>query len=332
MNDDHAAPNATPYAGLTPDVILDALSAMGLQPTGRFIALNSYENRVYQVELEAAGYSVVKFYRAGRWSDATILEEHGFALELAAQGIALIPPQVIGTQTLHVHAGFRYALYPRRGGRPPELEHAQVQEQLGRMLGRLHAVGRLQRFEHRPVLTVNNYARAALEVIQASGFVPGHVQHNYFQVAEALLRSIADRFEAIGAGTLRLHGDCHPGNILWTDAGPHMVDLDDCCTGPAMQDLWMLLSGTRDEMTKQLRTILDGYETFTDFDYSELRLIEAMRGLRLLHYSGWLTRRWQDPAFPLHFPWFNTARYWEEQVMILREQVETLENDLVLRV
>jgi Ser/Thr protein kinase RdoA (MazF antagonist) len=321
----------TPYAGLTPDVILDALAAVGLQPSGRFIALNSYENRVYQAELEGGEYVVLKFYRAGRWSDATIHEEHAFALELAAQGIPIIPPRDIAGETLLTHAGFRYAIFPRRGGRPPELENAAVQEQLGRLLGRLHAVGRLRRFEHRPVLNVANYGRVALEAIEHSGFVPPHVQHNYFFIAKELLTIIDDRMTAIDARNLRLHGDCHPGNLLWTDAGPHMVDLDDCCTGPAIQDLWMLLSGNREEMTRQLRTILDGYETFNEFDYSELRSIEALRGLRLIHYSGWLTRRWQDPAFPYHFPWFNTPRYWEEQVNILREQFETLQHEPPLK-
>lgn len=321
----------TPYAGLTPDVILDALATLGVQPSGRFIALNSYENRVYQIELDDGEYIVAKFYRNGRWSDATICEEHAFALELAEQGIPMIPPRVIDGKTLLTHAGFRYAIYSRRGGRPPELEHADVQEQLGRMLGRMHAIGRVQRFEHRPVLNVKNYGRFAVEAIEQSGFVPAHVRHNYFFIANELLTMMEDRFAAIDAQSLRLHGDCHPGNILWTDAGPHMVDLDDCCTGPAMQDLWMLLSGSRDDMTRQLRALIDGYETFHEFDYSEFRLIEALRGLRLIHYSGWLTRRWQDPAFPHHFPWFNTPSNWEEQVTILHEKFETLQHEPPLK-
>lgn len=322
---------ATPYAGLTPDVILDAIAALDLNPTGRFIPLNSYENRVYQVELENGSYVVVKFYRHARWSDATIQEEHEFALELAQQGIPVIAPQLFAGNTLLSFAGFRYAIYPRRGGRPPELDNPHVQEQMGRLLGRLHAVGRLKRFEHRLSLTVKHYGLVARSAIAESSFVPAHVQHNYFQVVDELLKVIEDQFTAIDARHIRLHGDFHPGNILWTDAGPHMVDLDDCCSGPAIQDLWMLLSGSRDDMRKQLRTILDGYETFMEFDYSEIRLIEALRGLRLIHYCGWLTRRWSDPAFPMHFPWFNTPRYWEEQLQILREQHETLVNDEPLK-
>lgn len=322
----------TPYAGLTPDIILDAIAHLDLVPSGRFIPLNSYENRVYQVELEDSQYIVVKFYRHGRWSDATIQEEHEFALELVQQGIPVIAPQTFAGKTLLAFSGFRYAVYPRRGGRPPELDNAHVQEQLGRMLGRMHAVGRVKQFVHRPVLTVANYGQVARDAIEQSGFVPTHVQHNYFQIVDELIKLIADRLDAIDAHRLRLHGDFHPGNVLWTDAGPHMVDLDDCCSGPAMQDLWMLLSGSRDDMRKQLRTILDGYETFTEFDYSEIRLIEALRGLRLIHYCGWLTRRWHDPAFPMHFPWFNTPRYWEEQLLILREQYETLLNDAPLKI
>lgn len=316
--------NVTPYSQLTPDAILDCLENVGLQPSGRMLALNSYENRVYQVELDEGNYFVVKFYRAGRWTDESILEEHAFALELAAQTIPIVPPLEYQGQTLLHFKDYRFAIYPRRGGRSPELDNLQHLEQLGRTLGRIHAVGRLRPFVHRLRLDVTSYGRAGLAAIQHSGFLPEYLQHNYTQVVTELLDQLEPLFANCSPQYIRLHGDCHPGNILWTGNGPHFVDLDDCCMGPAMQDLWMLLSGTRLEMTKQLRTILDGYELFCDFDYAEIRLLEALRALRLIHYSAWLTRRWHDPAFPMHFPWFNTPRYWEEQMLILREQLEVV--------
>lgn len=317
-------PSATPYSQLTPDVILDCLENVGLRPSGRMLALNSYENRVYQIELDEGDYVVVKFYRAGRWSDDAIIEEHAFALELAAQTIPVIPPQEYHEQTLLHFNNYRFALFPRRGGRSPELDNLEHLEQLGRMLGRIHAVGRLRPFEHRLRLDVSSYGRAGLAAIQHSGFVPEYLKHNHTQVVTELLDQLDTLFTDYAPQYIRLHGDCHPGNILWTTHGPHIVDLDDCCMGPAIQDLWMLLSGTRPEMSLQLRTVLDGYELFCDFDYTEIRLLEALRALRLIHYSAWLTRRWHDPAFPMHFPWFNTPRYWEEQIMILREQLDVV--------
>ncbi len=323
--------NVTPYSQLTPDAILDCLENVGLQPSGRMLALNSYENRVYQVELDEGNYFVVKFYRAGRWTDESILEEHAFALELAAQTIPIVPPLEYQGQTLLHFKDYRFAIYPRRGGRSPELDNLQHLEQLGRTLGRIHAVGCLRPFVHRLRLDVASYGRAGLAAIQHSGFLPEYLQHNYTQVVTELLDQLEPLFANCSPQYIRLHGDCHPGNILWTGNGPHFVDLDDCCMGPAMQDLWMLLSGTRLEMTKQLRTILDGYELFCDFDYAEIRLLEALRALRLIHYSAWLTRRWHDPAFPMHFPWFNTPRYWEEQMMNLREQLEMV-NSAALQV
>ena len=318
-------PSNTPYSALTPDAILDCLENVGLQPSGRMLALNSYENRVYQIELDEGEYVVVKFYRAGRWSDDTILEEHAFALELAAHTIPVIPPQEYAGQTLLHFNQYRFAIYPRRGGRPPELDNLQHLEQLGRMLGRIHAVGRLRPFQHRLRLDVASYGRTSLAAIQHSGFLPDYLLHNYTQIVTSLLEQLDSLFTDYSPNSIRLHGDCHPGNILWTANGPHFVDLDDCCMGPAMQDLWMLLSGSRAEMSQQLRAVLDGYELFCDFDYAEIRLLEALRALRLIHYSAWLTRRWHDPAFPMHFPWFNTPRYWEEQIMILREQLDVVE-------
>lgn len=311
-----------PYANLTPELILQALERTGLQPTGSLLALNSYENRVYQAELEDRSFVVVKFYRPGRWSDAAILEEHGFAYELAEQEIPVITPLRFAGQSLLELGGYRYAVYPRRGGRWPELDNKDNLKLLGRLLGRMHRVGRSGRFQQRERLTVQNRGRDALASLQQSDLLPAELKHNFVAAVDPLLDVIEGQFEAADASILRLHGDCHPGNILWTPNGPHFVDLDDCCSGPAMQDLWMLLSGTQDEMAAQLLVLLEGYETFSVFDYAEIQLIEALRGLRLIHYCAWLARRWHDPAFPHHFPWFNTPRYWEEQIVTFREQLE----------
>lgn len=311
-----------PYAGLTPELILQALDEAGLQPTGALLALNSYENRVYQAELEDHQFVVVKFYRPDRWSNEAILEEHQFASELAAAEIPVIAAMAFNGKTLLEFQGYRYAIYPRRGGRWPELDNKDNLELLGRLLGRIHRVGRCARFTHREQLTVKNRGRDALLFLQSSPVLPDELRHNVVAAIEPLLDVIERQFEAVAPMHLRLHGDCHPGNILWTPQGPHFVDLDDCCTGPAMQDLWMLLSGTQEEMASQLMVLLAGYETFSDFDYSEIQLIEPLRGLRLIHYCAWLTRRWHDPAFPHHFPWFNTPRYWEDQIITFREQLE----------
>lgn len=311
-----------PYAGLTPELVLQALERLGLQPTGALLALNSYENRVYQAELEDRQFVVVKFYRPGRWSDAAIREEHQFASELAEAEIPVIAAMEFDGDSLIEYQGYRYAVYPRRGGRWPELDNKDNLKTLGRLLGRIHRVGRSTRFTHREQLTVNSRGRDALAYLQSSPLLPDDLRHNIVAAIEPLLDVIEQQFDAVSPAQLRLHGDCHPGNILWTPQGPHFVDLDDCCTGPAMQDLWMLLSGSQDEMASQLMVLLEGYETFSDFDYSEIQLIEPLRGLRLVHYCAWLTRRWHDPAFPHHFPWFNTPRYWEDQIITFREQLE----------
>jgi len=313
---------AAPYSGLTPEVILGAIESVSLAATGSLLALNSYENRVYQVQLDDGQFVVAKFYRPGRWTNAAILEEHAFAMELAAQEIPVVAPMVFNDQSLHEYAGYRFCVYPRHGGRWPELDREENLEQLGRFIGRIHMVGRAKRFEHRLKLTVASYGQASLDYLLKANFVPQELMFNYQQAAQSLLDYIAMQFEAILPQTLRIYGDCHPGNILATPQGFHFVDLDDCCSGPAVQDLWMLLSGEAHEMTQQMRIILRGYQTFTEFDYSELALIESLRGLRLLHYSAWLARRWEDPAFPQHFPWFNTPRYWEDQLNTFREQLE----------
>ena len=318
----------TPYASLSPALVQDALEALGHRCDGRVLALGSYENRVYQVGIEDAVPLVAKFYRPGRWSDAAILEEHGFALELAAQEIPVVAPLVQDGQSLHIHTGFRFALFPRRGGRWPELGTTTEREWVGRFLGRIHAVGRSGRFFERPRLSIETLGYAAREVVLDGEWMPDYLAQKYADVTEALLAEVEARAaDWGGASQLRIHGDCHRGNILWTDLGPHFVDLDDCQTGPAIQDLWMLVAGNRQEMRAELRDLVAGYEQFQPFDRAELALIEPLRTLRMIHYAAWLARRWHDPAFPQAFPWFATPRYWEDHYRALEEQLAAMAAD-----
>ena len=318
--------NATPYDRLTPDVILDAVESTGLLADGRMLALNSYENRVYQIGVEESTPVIAKFYRPNRWSDAQILEEHAFTQELAEREIPVIPPLTIGGKTLHEFAGYRFSLSPRSGGRAPELDNPEVLEWLGRFLGRIHAVGATQSFIHRPAHNIASFGEAPRDWLMQSDFIPFDLRAVWASVAVQALDGVRACYQRAGDITnIRLHGDCHAGNVLYTDDGPHFVDFDDCRAGPVMQDLWMLLSGTREEMTRQLRDVLDGYADFADFDRRQLHLLEALRTLRLIHYSAWLAQRWDDPAFPLAFPWFNTQRYWQDRILELREQVSAME-------
>ena len=322
-----------PYEALTPDVVLDALAAVGLYGDGRLLALSSYENRVYQVHLEDAfeGNAVVvaKFYRPGRWSEAQILEEHAFALELQAAEVPAVAPLAPRGRTLHGHAGFAFSVSPRRGGRAPELDDGEVLEWIGRYLARLHGVGARAPFATRPALDLRGFGEEPRDWLLGHDAIPLDVQKDWERACAPALARIAEAFvsaQAAGVRQLRLHGDCHPGNILWTpDAGPHFVDLDDARTGPAVQDLWMLLSGERAQRQQQLGALLDGYEQMREFDRAELALIEPLRTLRLIHYSAWLARRWDDPAFPLAFPWFGSSDYWRGQVQMLEEQLEAME-------
>ncbi len=315
------------YQALTPDAVLDAVESAGHRCDGRLLALNSYENRVYQVGREEGPPLVAKFYRPGRWSDEAILEEHAFTLELAEREIPVVPPlRDAAGQTLHRFRGFRFALAPRCPGRAPELDDPDTLRWMGRFIGRIHAVGALEPFAHRPALTVESYGDESLACLLDNGFIPPDLEPAYRSVAEDVLARVRAAYARAGAVALiRLHGDCHPGNVLWSESGPHFVDFDDCRLGPAIQDMWMLLSGGRGAMTGQLLDFLEGYEEFHDFDPAELHLLEALRTLRLLHYSAWLARRWADPAFPACFPWFNTQRYWQDQVLALREQAALLD-------
>jgi Ser/Thr protein kinase RdoA (MazF antagonist) len=317
-----------PYAGLTPETVLDALDTVGLRGDGRLLALNSYENRVYQVWLEDGGSVVAKFYRPGRWSDAQILEEHAFVHELAEHEIPAVAPLVLADRTLAEHAGFRFAVFPRRGGRTPELERREILEWLGRFIGRIHAVGATRPFAERPALDAESFGTEPRDWLLGHGFVPPDLLQAWKSAADLALQGVARCYARAGAvRTLRLHGDCHAGNVLWTDQGPHFVDFDDARTGPAVQDLWMLLSGGRSDMTRQLGDVLAGYEQFREFDARELHLVEALRTLRLIHYAAWIARRWDDPAFPAAFPWFNTQRYWQDRILELREQIALMDEE-----
>jgi len=317
--------SAHPYDLLTPDVIIGAVESCGGFSDRRILALNSYENRVYQVGMEEGAPLIVKFYRPGRWSEAAILEEHDFALELAQAEIPVVPPIVREGRSLFEYEGFRFALFERRGGRWPELDTQAERAWMGRFLGRIHAVGRRRAFQHREWLDIARLGDDSRDFLLESGWIPAHLETAYDSLTADLLDSIADAFErADEVNAQRLHGDCHRGNVLWTDEGPHFVDLDDCLMGPAIQDLWMLLSGPRAEMAQQLSDLLEGYTQFVEFDFREVGLIESLRTLRMIHYSAWLARRWSDPAFPAAFPWFLEPRYWEEQVLALREQLGAL--------
>ncbi len=332
-----------PYAALTPDVVQDALGSLGLWGDGRMTALNSFENRVYQMHLEqpVEGHEqvVAKFYRPGRWSDAQMAEEHAFSEALTLAEIPAVPPLRVHGASLHHFGGFAFSVSPRRGGRRPELEDLDVLEWIGRFLARIHSVGAAQAFVHRPALNAATFAREPRDWLLQHKAIAPEVETAWraaMEEALALIESHACLRPSTGVDdpdaiqTLRLHGDCHPGNILWTPegqpgAGPHFVDLDDARTGPAVQDLWMLLSGERRQQTQQLSALLDGYEQFRRFDRRELALIEPLRTLRLVHYSAWLARRWNDPAFPINFPWFGTRDYWQGQVDMLVEQVEAMQ-------
>jgi len=314
-----------PFSGLDPDAILDAAESVGLVPDGRILALNSYENRVFRLGLEEASPRVLKFYRPGRWSDAAILEEHGFCAELREADLSVVAPQALQGRTLHHHGGHRFAVFPLQGGHPPEPGQRAVLQQIGRSLGRLHEVGARSAFHHRPRLGIDSHAIASVDYLLDADWLPPELEDNFIALCDQVVDAIEEGFDACGATPpLRLHGDCHPGNILWREDAPHFVDLDDAMTGPAIQDLWMLATGDAAARAEQLRWLLEGYEVFREFDRRQLHLLEPLRALRLLHYHAWIARRWHDPAFPAAFPWFASPRHWEQVIVQLQEQLLTL--------
>jgi Ser/Thr protein kinase RdoA (MazF antagonist) len=320
---------AQPYHTLSPEIVLAAIDSVGFTTDGRLHALASYENRVYQVGIEDAQPVVAKFYRPQRWSDEQILEEHAFIHELVEHELPCVPPLASPSgQTLYRYESFRFAVFPRQGGHPPNLEVPDNLVMIGRTLARIHAVGRSRRFVHRPKLDVERMGHSSRRYLLENDFLPKELEAAYSTVTEHLLARI-DRLK-LPAGS-RIHGDCHPGNVLWRDDAPHFVDFDDSVTGPAVQDLWMLLSGERADRLAQIDALLEGYEQFLAFDDAELALIEPLRTLRLMHHAAWIARRWHDPAFPRAFPWFNTMKYWSEHVLELREQQAALDEPALQR-
>jgi Ser/Thr protein kinase RdoA (MazF antagonist) len=320
-----------PFAGLTPELVLDAAAWAGLEPDGRLFALNSYENRVYQLGGAERGL-VLKFYRPQRWSDAQILEEHAFTLELAAAELPVAAPIAVAGTTLLRFRDYRFAAFPFLRGHAPELDAPEARQMLGRTLARLHQVGARRPFEARLRISIERLGWAAREQVLEGELLPERLHERYVSVSGALLEQVEAAFSAVGAvEQIRLHGDCHLGNILWNEQGPVFVDLDDCALGPRVQDLWMMLSGSADEQQRQWQELLEGYRQFADFDFAQLRLIEPLRSLRMLHHAAWVAHRWGDPAFPRAFPWFGEERYWEGYLQDLLEQVEQIGDPPLLR-
>jgi Ser/Thr protein kinase RdoA (MazF antagonist) len=320
-----------PFNGLTPEVVLDAAAAVGLDIDGTLFALNSYENRVYQLH-GPRGPLVLKFYRPARWSDAQIGEEHEFTAELAAQELPVAAPLSLGGSTLVRYREFRFAAFPWLRGRAPELDASDARQLLGRTIARLHQVGARHAFEVRPRIGIERLGWQARSQVLASELLPAALTERYSSVSGALLERVLAGFAAAGGfGEIRLHGDCHLGNLLWNEHGPAFVDLDDGAMGPRIQDLWMMLSGSPPEQQRQWGEILEGYQQFADFDLRELRLIEPLRALRMLHHAAWVAHRWSDPAFPRAFPWFGEPRYWEGYLQDLLEQIEAIDDPPLFR-
>ncbi|MDN2482416.1 serine/threonine protein kinase [Vibrio agarivorans] len=311
------------FDALTPDLMWYALESVGIRAESGLLALNSYENRVYQFTDEERQRYVVKFYRPQRWSTEQIQEEHDFTLELVEAEIPVAAPLKLNGSTLHHYQGYAFAVFPSVGGRQFEVDNYDQLEGVGRYLGRIHKIGSQTSFAHRPTIGLEEYLHKPKELLQNSQFIPLHLENAFFNDLDMLIQAVSQRWQNVDTN-LRLHGDCHPGNILWRD-GPMFVDLDDCRNGPAIQDIWMLLNGERADKLAQLDTVLEAYQEFSDFNQSELKLIEPLRGLRMVHYMAWLAKRWHDPAFPIAFPWFNDPKYWEGQVLAFKEQLAALE-------
>ena len=317
--------NQHPFSRIHPDFIMDAVESTGYRCDARILELNSFENRVYQVGIEDGEPLIAKFYRPGRWTLAQIQEEHNFTLELADHGLSVVAPLRVDGRSCFQYEGFNIALFPRRGGRAPAVDDLDCLEVLGRFIARLHNVGATGRFRHRPAISIDEYGTEARRFLLAGDFIPGELREAYETVTGPLLELIRSRFEQVRYRAIRLHADCHMGNVLWRDEQPHFVDFDDARSGPAIQDLWMLLSGDDESRTQQMSRILQGYRDFRDFDLAEVLLIEPLRTLRMMHHAAWLARRWDDPAFPRAFPFFNSQKYWSDHILELREQWAAIE-------
>ncbi len=322
-NPDTQAAYAVNFDALTPDFMWYALESIGIRAESGLLALNSYENRVYQFVDEEKQRYVVKFYRPQRWNEKQIQEEHDFTLELLNQEVPVAPPCIINGHSLHQYQGYLFTLFESVGGRQFEVDNFDHLEWVGRFMGRIHNIGKQKTFTHRPTISLEEYLYQPRKLLENSDFIPPHLQNSFFNDLDMLIGSIEESWNE-NFTSIRLHGDCHPGNILWRD-GPMFVDLDDARNGPAVQDLWMLLNGEKQDKLAQLDVLLEGYQEFCDFNPSELQLIEPLRGLRMVHYMAWLAKRWQDPAFPIAFPWFNDPKYWESQVLAFKEQIAILQ-------
>lgn len=316
--------SAFDFSSLTPDLIIDGLESVGFSVDSGLLALNSYENRVYQFHDENMERYVTKFYRPQRWSDEQLREEHTFGFELDSAEIPVIAPLKIAGESLFTFKGYQFAVYPCRGGRIFEVDNLDQLEWMGRFVGRMHAVGAQKPFIHRPTFNTNEMLFEAREIIASAGYVPQTLHTSFFTILDLVIKEAQQQYKPSNA--IRLHGDCHAGNILWREGeGPHFVDLDDCRSGPAIQDLWMMLSGDRQQQLLQLDTILSGYEEFFTFENQQLNLIESLRTMRVVNYMAWLCKRWSDPAFPRNFPWFQEEKYWEQQILMLKEQMSALQ-------
>ena len=318
--------NAHPFETLDPSFILDAIDSVGFNSDGRVTILNSYENRVYQIGIDNAEPVIAKFYRPQRWSNDQILEEHEFCYELEQAELPVVCPiKNQDGESLFEYGDFRFSIYPRKGGRAPELDNYDNLLVLGRFLGRIHLIGKVKPFAYRPTINSQTYGHDSVEFIKQH-CIPPELAVAYETLTDDILEIIDANFkDKSEINLIRTHGDCHIGNMLWRDDCPHFIDFDDSRMAPAIQDVWMLLSGDRREQQIQLLEIVEGYNEFADFDVNELRLIETLRTLRMMHFSAWLARRWDDPAFPMGFPWFNTQRYWEDHILSLREQFAELQ-------
>ena len=312
------------FSGLGPDLILDAIESLGVKVESGLLALNSYENRVYQFIAEDRLRYVAKFYRPQRWTQLQIEEEHSFSHELAGHEIPVVAPIVLNGRSLHQFEDFYFAIFPSVGGRQFEVDNLDQLEWMGRFIGRIHAVSKRVSFSHRPTISVEEQLLEPLRQLQKSQLIPDYLHTSFFAILEPVINKTLALYSKVKPELIRLHGDCHPGNILWRD-GPTFVDLDDCRNGPAIQDLWMMLSGDRQQQTLQLDTLLEAYSEFAEFDKRQLNLIEPLRAMRMVHYMAWLNKRWQDPAFPQAFPWFADGKYWEQQILALKEQLSALQ-------
>ena len=314
-----------PFNQLTPDFILNALDELGYITDSRLLPLNSYENRVYQIGIQDSSPIIGKFYRPNRWNKKQILEEHQFCFELAEQELPIVAPLISeGGESLFQYEGFYFALFSRKGGYGPELDNLDNLYLLGKLLGRIHAVGAVRPFSHRNTLNSSTFGYESSKFV-SEHFIPTELKLSYDSLVKDLMKTIDEVVSNAGdIQNIRVHGDCHSGNILWRDDNAHFVDLDDAMMAPAIQDIWMLLSGNRDRQSAQLSEIIDGYNEFFDFHPRELKLIDALRTLRIINYTAWIAKRWNDPAFPMAFPWFNTIRFWSEHILELREQFAAL--------